>query len=241
MSKARLVITTITVEKRQVSEVAKSYGSPAPGFTRCCPATGPRARQRSSRGHAERLPRPRSAPAPSSSSSGCARSWPARGGCWAADHRLAPGAAPPAEGLPGDRAQPLPVSQRPGHSRPVQAPEVVLHPVRRPRCPTSAAVRLHPHDPLAGGTDTEILTWLDDHSRYALSPDRAPTGSPALPSCWPSAPPASSTAFRPQPSPTTAWSSPPACPAARAAATPWSTSCAASGIKQKNGKPNHPP
>jgi transposase InsO family protein len=24
------------------------------------------------------------------------------------------------------------------------------------------------HYPLAGGTDTEILTWLDDHSRYAL-------------------------------------------------------------------------
>jgi transposase InsO family protein len=23
--------------------------------------------------------------------------------------------------------------------------------------------------PLAGGTDTEILTWLDDHARYALS------------------------------------------------------------------------
>jgi len=25
------------------------------------------------------------------------------------------------------------------------------------------------HYPLAGGTGTEILTWLDDHSRYALS------------------------------------------------------------------------
>jgi transposase InsO family protein len=25
------------------------------------------------------------------------------------------------------------------------------------------------HYPLAGGTDTEVLTWLDDHSRYALS------------------------------------------------------------------------
>jgi transposase InsO family protein len=24
------------------------------------------------------------------------------------------------------------------------------------------------HYPLAGGTGTEILTWLDDHSRYAL-------------------------------------------------------------------------
>ena len=25
------------------------------------------------------------------------------------------------------------------------------------------------HYPLASGTDTEVLTWLDDHSRYALS------------------------------------------------------------------------
>jgi hypothetical protein len=25
------------------------------------------------------------------------------------------------------------------------------------------------HYPLADGADTEILTWLDDHSRYALS------------------------------------------------------------------------
>jgi transposase InsO family protein len=30
------------------------------------------------------------------------------------------------------------------------------------------AVRLHPH-PLAAGAGTEILTWLDDHSCYALS------------------------------------------------------------------------
>ena len=32
------------------------------------------------------------------------------------------------------------------------------------------------HYPLAGGTDTEILTWLDDHSRYALSRHRPPPG-----------------------------------------------------------------
>ena len=35
------------------------------------------------------------------------------------------------------------------------------------------------HYPLADGTDTEILTWLDDHSRYALSAHRPRTGSPA--------------------------------------------------------------
>ena len=54
------------------------------------------------------------------------------------------------------------------------------------------------HWPLAGGTGTEILSWLDDHSRYAL---RSPptTGSPA-PSCWPpSAPPSPPMAPRHRP------------------------------------------
>jgi hypothetical protein len=32
------------------------------------------------------------------------------------------------------------------------------------------------HYPLAGGTDSEILTWLDDHSRYALSVTASPQG-----------------------------------------------------------------
>ena len=32
------------------------------------------------------------------------------------------------------------------------------------------------HWPLADGTDTEILTFLDDHSRYAISPDRPRPG-----------------------------------------------------------------
>src|SRR5215471_13635370 len=39
------------------------------------------------------------------------------------------------------------------------------------------------HYPLADGTDTEILTWLDDHSRYALrlaAQDPQPAGLAAL-------------------------------------------------------------
>jgi hypothetical protein len=57
------------------------------------------------------------------------------------------------------------------------------------------------HYPLADGTDTEILTWLDDHSRYALSltAHHRVTGSPAPPYCSPSAPPAPSTAPPPPP------------------------------------------
>jgi hypothetical protein len=45
MSKARLVINAVTVEKRPVSEVTKVYGAPVPGSTRCWPATRPRARR----------------------------------------------------------------------------------------------------------------------------------------------------------------------------------------------------
>ena len=41
------------------------------------------------------------------------------------------------------------------------------------------------HYPLAGSTDTEILTWLDDHSRYALrvSAHRTVTG-PVVPAAF---------------------------------------------------------
>jgi hypothetical protein len=51
------------------------------------------------------------------------------------------------------------------------------------------------HYPLAGGADTEVLTWLDDHSRYALSVTAhvrvtGPAGSP------PSAPPRTATGRR---------------------------------------------
>ena len=46
------------------------------------------------------------------------------------------------------------------------------------------AGRAGPITPLAGGTGTEILSWLDDHSGYALPVTSPGTGSPA-PSCWP--------------------------------------------------------
>ena len=83
------------------------------------------------------------------------------------------------------------------------------------------------HYPLAGGTGTEILTWLDDLSRYALS----------LTACHRVTGPAVLLAFRAAcqqhgiPASTltdTACSSPPAWQAAKAAGTPSSTNCAAS-------------
>ncbi|MEV6412077.1 helix-turn-helix domain-containing protein [Kribbella sp. NPDC051718] len=68
------------------------------------------------------------------------------------------------------------------------------------------------------GADVEIISWLDDHSRYAL---RSPhtRGSPDRSWSRPSAKPLRSTGSRPPPSPTTGWSAPPACPAGKAAAT----------------------
>ena len=56
--------------------------------------------------------------------------------------------------------------------RPDQAAEVLLHPVRGRAAQRVLAVRLHPlpaHPPRRPpGPDIEIITWLDDHSRYAL-------------------------------------------------------------------------
>jgi transposase InsO family protein len=81
--------------------------------------------------------------------------------------------------------------------------------------------------PLAGGTDAEILTWLDDHSRYALrvTAHRSVTGPVVLAAfraaCTQHGVPAATLTD-------TGWSSLPGSPAAKAAATAWKTNCAAS-------------
>jgi transposase len=56
------------------------------------------------------------------------------------------------------------------------------------------------HHHLADGTETEIVSWIDDHSRYALSVTAHPVTTGQVTSPWPpSAPPASGTASRPPP------------------------------------------
>jgi hypothetical protein len=124
MSKARLVITAVTVEKRPVSEVARSYGA------------------------------------------GCGKSWPGRG--WTPGRRPSPGTwSTTTSSTCRPRPSPLPGPPRPGHPGSGQAAEVVLHPVRCRDAEPVLAGRL-PRYPLASGTGTEILTWLDDHFRCAL-------------------------------------------------------------------------
>ena len=95
------------------------------------------------------------------------------------------------------------------------------------------------HYPLASGADTEILTWLDDHSRYALSVtahDRV-TGPAVLlafrAACEQHGVPASTLTGNGMVFTT-------ASQAARAAATPSSTSCAASASPRRTASPTIP-
>jgi len=91
------------------------------------------------------------------------------------------------------------------------------------------------HWQLAGGRGTEILSWIDDHSRYALSvtAHARVTGPIVLDTfralCGRHGPPASTLTD------TTARSARPGSPAvaAGAAATGWSTSCAASAYGKR--------
>lgn len=83
---------------------------------------------------------------------------------------------------------------------------------------------------LADGTDAEILVWLDDHSRYALSvtAHRPVTG------------PIVTAEFRSAVARNTPWCSPPASRAGAEAAKGLETECARLHITQKNSRPNRP-
>ena len=88
------------------------------------------------------------------------------------DTSLAPGPPPRHHRLPGHH-QPLPDQERAGHPTAQEAPEVLLHPLRghdaeRDLQSDFTHYRLtHPSG--TPGPDTEILTWLDDCSRHALT------------------------------------------------------------------------
>ncbi len=96
------------------------------------------------------------------------------------------------------------------------------------------------HYPLAGGSDTEVLTWLDDHSRYALSvtAHRRVTGPAVL------------AAFR---AAVTRYGAPASTltdngmvfttrlAGGKGGRNHLEAELRRLGVKQKNGKPNHPP
>ena len=190
MSKARLVITAVTVEKRPVSEVARAYGvarSWVYTLLARYQAEGEAAFEPRSR-------RPKTSPSAISADTADLiirlRKELAGQGLDAGPQTIAwhLAAPPPGQGVGGDR-QPVPDPGRAGHPQPRPSGRSRPTSGSRPSMPNECWQSDFTHYPLAGGTDTEILTWLDDHSRYALSvtahdrvtgPDRAR---------WPSAQP----------------------------------------------------
>jgi hypothetical protein len=169
MSKARLVITAVTVEKRPVSEVTRSYGV---AWSWICAllaryqAEGEAAFEPPSR-------RPKTSP---SAISGDAADLIARLRKDLAGQGL--DAGPPTIAWHLEHQHQVKVSPATVSRYLARAGLVTPDPSKRPK---SSCIRFEadmPNEcwqsdftryPLAGGTDTEVLTWLDDHSRCVLS------------------------------------------------------------------------
>jgi len=169
MSKARLVITAVVVEKRPVAEVARDYG-----VSRSWVYTlAGRYRAEGEAALEPRSRRPRTSPAAISPETAALivrlRKELSGQGLDAGPHTVA-------WHLEHDhrvRVSPATVSRRLA-----RAGLVTPEPAKRPR---SSYIRFQaqlPNEcwqsdftyvPLAGGGTAQVLTWLDDHSRYALS------------------------------------------------------------------------
>jgi transposase InsO family protein len=169
MSKARLVITAVTVEKRPVSEVARAYGVARSWIYTLLAryqAEGEAAFEPRSR-------RPKTSPrAISDATAGLItelRKDLAGQGLDAGPHTIAWHLKHHRQ----IRVSPATISRYLA-----RAGLVIPEPSKRPR---SSYIRFQAdqpnecwqadftHYPLTSGAGTEILTWLDDHSRYALS------------------------------------------------------------------------
>jgi len=169
MSKARLVITAVTVEKRPVSEVARSYGVARSWIYTLLTryqAEGEAAFEPRSR-------RPKSSPsAIGSDAAGLIvrlRKELAGQGLDAGPHTIA---------WHLQHHHQVRVSAATISRHLTRAGLVTPDPAKRPRSSYLRFEADQPNEcwqadftryPLAGGTGTEILSWLDDHSRYALS------------------------------------------------------------------------
>jgi transposase InsO family protein len=169
MSKARLVITAVIVEKRPVSEVARSYGV-ARSWIYVLLA---RYQAEGEAAFEPRSRRPKTSPA--AISAGTVeliirlRKELAGQGLDAGPHTIAWHLA---------RHHQIQVSAATIIRYLTRAGLVAPEPSKRPKSSYIRFAAEQPnecwqsdftHYPLAGGTGTEILTWLDDHSRYALS------------------------------------------------------------------------
>jgi len=168
MSKARLVVTAVTVEKRPVSEVARSYGV---ARSWVCTLLD-RYRDEGEAAFGPRSRRPKTSPSAISPDTvelitrirkelaGQGLDAGPQTIAWHLEHHH------------GLRVSPATVSRYLA-----RAGLVTPEPRKRPRSsylrfaaemPNECWQSDFTHYPLADGTDTEILAWLDDHSRYLL-------------------------------------------------------------------------
>ena len=169
MSKARLVITAVTVEKRPVSEVAKSYGVARSWIYTLLD-------RYQAEGEAAFEPRSRRPKTSPTAISGDAADLIIRLRKDLAGQGLDAGPQTIAWHL--QQHHQVNVSAATVSRYLNRAGLVTPAPAKRPK---SSYIRFEAdmpnerwqsdftHYPLASGTDTEILTWLDDHSRYALA------------------------------------------------------------------------
>ncbi len=169
MSKARLVITAVTIEKRQVGEVAKSYGV-ARSWIYTLLA------RYEAEGEAAFEPRSRRPKTSPSATSADIVDLIVRLRKDLAGQGLDAGP----QTITWHLQQHHHVKVSPATVSRVLARSGLVTPDPSKR-PKSSYIRFEAsmpnecwqsdftHYPLAGGADTEILTWLDDHSRYALS------------------------------------------------------------------------
>jgi transposase len=169
MSKARLVITAVTVEKRPVSEVTRSYG-----VTRSWVYELPaRYREEGEAAFEPRSRRPKTAPTATSQETVelivALRKELAGQGL---------DAGPQAIAWHLEQHHQLKVSPATVSRTLSRHGLVTPEPAKRPKSsyirfaaemPNECWQSDFTHYSLAGGADTEILTWPGDHSRYALS------------------------------------------------------------------------
>jgi transposase len=169
VSKARLVITAVVVEGRPAGEVAKDYGVARSWVYELVA----RHRVEGDAAFEPRSRRPKTSPGavPDTTVEQIIH----------ARQRLV------AEGLDGD---PATIAWALGHHHQVTVSPATVHRVLRraglitpqpQKRPRSSYIRFEAdqpnetwqadftHYPLTGGDDSEILSWLDDHARYALS------------------------------------------------------------------------
>ncbi len=169
MSKARLAVTAVTVEKRPVSEVARSYGV---ARSWVCTLLD-RYRDEGEAAFEPRSRRPKTSPSAISPDTvelitrirkelaGQGLDAGPQTIAWHLEqhHQLRVSPATVSRYLARQGLVTPDPSKRPKSSYIRFAAEM----------PNECWQSDFTHYPLAGGTDTEVLTWLDDHSRYALS------------------------------------------------------------------------